>query len=148
MLWWAGDGDVISCDGDGKKKVQRTSDNYGWKKTKVEFQVMASDETKKGGRQMADGWEMKWLMNERGIMILDGKFIQYGMESWRLFRKREEIVNMLIISKLFCKIGVLYTIRNDLICLVGKKRNGRTWIRIQEENVMKRNFQKRGRMNF
>jgi hypothetical protein len=29
MLWWAGDGDVISCDGDGKKKVQRTSDNYG-----------------------------------------------------------------------------------------------------------------------
>ena len=53
-----------------------------------------------------------------------------------MFRKREEIVNMLIISKFFCKIGVLYTIRNDLICLVGIKLNGRTWNRIQEENVM------------
>lgn len=53
-----------------------------------------------------------------------------------MFRKREEIVNMLIISKFFCKIGVLYTIRNDLICLVEKKGNGRTWIRIQEKNVI------------
>lgn len=57
MWWWAGDGDVISCDGDGKKRCRGLVIVMGEKKQKWNskcWRVMKQKEE-----------EDKWLTVER-----------------------------------------------------------------------------------